>query len=101
MCSTCWSLYYEEQLELLHSCGRHKLFKYCIFYNQTFRLRNMHCQKESHIEASAKVNEKFVPNVYFPLMLIVIALSYWGYFNMISYPRIMTGVLEQNRKYRC
>lgn len=55
MRSTCW---YLHCVELLHSGGGHKPFKYCIFYNQTFQLKNMPYQKESHIEASAKVNEK-------------------------------------------
>lgn len=63
MRSTCW---YLHCVELLHSGGGHKPFKYCIFYNQTFQLKNMPYQKESHIEASAKVNGKeIVPNLSF------------------------------------
>lgn len=77
MCSTCWYLHCEEQLELLHNgWGGGINCLNTVFYNQTFQVKNVPYQKERHIEASAKVNEKTVPNLYLSLMLIVIAPTY-------------------------
>lgn len=77
---------------------RHQLFNYCIFDNQTFQLKNVPYQKERHIDAGAKVNEKIVPNLYLftdaycdcANLLRILSNS-----QILYFPKVIIGMLAQ------